>query len=187
MCWPRGGCDKVAIDAGGIEWYLRIATPGELNFGAAGGVAGAGAVGKDSCSGEQLDAMADGGDGFTCLVKVPYKLQDAGIQPQVFRCPSTWNEESVVVCGVSRIKIGVQGEIMPGLFAVCLITFEVMHGRPHTVSGLFARANGIDLYTDGLQRLEGDHDFVIFNEIAGEQEDAWNGHLETLYSGGAGA
>ena len=65
---------------------------------------------------------------------------------------------------------------MAGLFGVGLVALEVVDGRLDRVAGRLAGADGVDGVADHLQGLERDHDLVILDEVAGEQQDALGGH-----------
>lgn len=49
-----------------------------------------------------------------------------------------------------------------------------MNRRADLVARALARANGLDAMTENLQRLKRDHDFVVFDEVAGEEEDVFH-------------
>ena len=70
----------------------------------------------------------------------------------------------------------VQGEVVAGLLGVSLIAFEIVDGRADSLPGFLSRANSINPVPDHEQRLEGDHDLVVLDEVAGEQQDFLGGH-----------
>ncbi len=57
-----------------------------------------------------------------------------------------------------------------------LVAFEIVDGGAHRFSGFFAWANGVDIVSNHLQRLERHHDFVIFHVVADQHENGFLGH-----------
>jgi hypothetical protein len=48
------------------------------------------------------------------------------IQANVFRCPPTGYDERIIVFGFDLCEGSIQGKIVPGLFAVSLISLEIV-------------------------------------------------------------
>jgi hypothetical protein len=66
---------------------------------------------------------------------------------------------------------------MPGLLAVRLMAFEVVNCGRDGVTGFFAWANCVNLVTKHQQSLKWDHDFVVFHEVADDEQDFPDGHF----------
>ena len=66
---------------------------------------------------------------------------------------------------------------MARLFAVGLVAFEIVNGRGDELARLLAGTNGVDLVPDGEQRLKRHHDFVVFDEVAGDEENLLGCHV----------
>ena len=60
---------------------------------------------------------------------------------------------------------------MAGLFGVGLVAFEVVDGGAYVLAGLLVGTDGVDGVADHLKRLEGDHDFVVFDVVADQHEE----------------
>ncbi len=65
---------------------------------------------------------------------------------------------------------------MAALLRVSLIAFEIVDACGDEVAGFFTGADGVNSVADHLQRLEGDHHFVVFDVIANEHEYGFLGH-----------
>ena len=74
------------------------------------------------------------------------------------------------------VKSSVQSEIVAALFGVRLIAFEIVDAGGNDVVGFLTGTHGVDSVADHLQRLEGDHHFVVFDVIANEHENGFLGH-----------
>jgi hypothetical protein len=59
---------------------------------------------------------------------------------------------------------------MPALLRIRLITFKIMDCRTDNVAAFLAGTNRINLVTHHLQGLKRNHNFVIFNKVAGKQQ-----------------
>ena len=57
------------------------------------------------------------------------------------------------------------------------MALEVVDRRGDDVAGLLVGTDGVDLVAHGEQDLKRDHDFVVFDEVAGDEEDFLGGHL----------
>ena len=49
--------------------------------------------------------------------------------------------------------------------------FEVVNRRGDELAGLLAGTNGVNFVPDREQHLKRDHDFVVFHEVAGDEEN----------------
>ena len=65
---------------------------------------------------------------------------------------------------------------MAAFFRVGLIAFEVVNRGADHVALLLAGANRMNRVADHLQSLKGNHDFVVLNKIAGEQQELCRFH-----------
>src|SRR5690606_11104783 len=74
-------------------------------------------------------------------------------------------------------------EVVATLFGVGLVAREVVDGRGDLLAGLFAGTHGMDGVADGQQGLDGHHQFVVFDEIAGQYQNLAC-HCRLLRKGG---
>src|SRR5262249_16228824 len=103
---------------------------------------------------------------------------------EVFGCPAARDDKTIVVGGLQFAERGVQREVMPRLFAVGLITLEVMYSGPHFVARLLIRTNSVDGVADHLQSLERHHGFVVLDVIADKHQNLLRRHFFLLsYAG----
>jgi len=72
---------------------------------------------------ENLDGVADGGDGFVRLEEMTDELDDAGVKAEIFgaRPPG---RRGLVYSGRISSKVAFEGEVVAGLFGVGLIAFK---------------------------------------------------------------
>src|SRR5690606_22962341 len=120
---------------------------------------------------QDLRAVADRRHRLVRLEEVPHDLDHPLLQPDVLRRAAARDHERVVILRLHIRERGVDPEVVAALLAVRLITFEVVDRRPHGLAGLLARTHRVHRVTHGLERLERDHDFVVFDEIADQHED----------------
>ena len=83
---PGGGGDEVAVGVGVVEGGVGgdEFAAGELDLGFAGGIGADAAAFDDAGGGEELRAVADGGDGLFGCGEVLDDGEDAGRQAEVF-------------------------------------------------------------------------------------------------------
>jgi hypothetical protein len=93
-----------------------------------------------------------------------------GIQPQILRRAAAGNHQGVVVRCIHLIECRVEGEVVSALLGVGLVAFKVVDGGAYLVALLLAGANRVHAVAHHLQRLKRNHDLVVFNEIAGQQQ-----------------
>ena len=86
---------------------------------------------------------ASSGDGFVCLGKMPYRLGHGLVQADVLRRAPARDDQGIVAFRLHLRERGIEGEVMTRLFAVGLVTLEVMDRRPDLFSGLLAGAHGV--------------------------------------------
>ena len=171
--WVRGPCgsgDQVAIDDRIREIQFYKGTAGELDLGRAGGVGVEFAAFEDAGCGQKLRTVAEGSDRLAGFVKVTNDVQDLRVEAKVLGRASAGNDEAIVGGGIDLIEGGVEGEVVATLFGVGLVAFEIVNGGADMIAFLFAWADGIDGMTHHLQGLEGDHDLVVFDKIAGKEQ-----------------
>src|SRR6266851_10217179 len=99
------------------------------------------------------------------------KFDDARDEADVFRSAATGKNKGVVIFGLDLAKRGVEDEIVAALFGVSLIALEIVDGRADVLTGFFPRADGVDRMAYHAQRLEWNHDFVVFDVVAHKHED----------------
>ncbi|MDT4865740.1 hypothetical protein FQZ97_1005630 [compost metagenome] len=120
--------------------------------------------------------MTHRGNRFVGLGEGLYQGQHIGIQTQVFRGAAAGNQQAVVILGLDLGKVEVQGEVMPGFFAIGLVAFEIVDGGAHGLPGDFIRAYRMHGMTDHLQGLERHHHFVVFDVVADQHQNLFRGH-----------
>jgi hypothetical protein len=76
-----------------------------------------------------LSAVADSGDGLLGIGEVLDDCQHPWRQAQVFGRSAAGYDERVVGLFVNVVKGGRQAEVVPALFAVGLLAFEVVNCR----------------------------------------------------------
>lgn len=114
--------------------------------------------------------MADGGNWLSSLHEVLGYGGDSLVQGEVLWGSPAGDDEPVVACRVQALEGCVEGEVVPGLFAVRLVTFEVVNGRRAGFAGPLVGADCVDLATDGLESLKWNHHLVVLHEILRENE-----------------
>src|SRR5712692_5266011 len=104
------------------------------------------------------------------------EFDDARDEADVFRSAAAGKYEGVVIFWLDLVEGGVEGEIVAALFRVGLIAFEIVDSGADVVAGFFAGTDGMHRVANHDQRLEWDHDFVVFDVIADKHEDGFLGH-----------
>ena len=173
MSGPGWGGDEIAIGVGGIHGGFDVGATCEFDFGFDGGICGEGIIADNIGGCENLYAMAYGGDGFVCVGEVSCDFEDFGVEADVFGGAATCDEEGVVGFGFDVFKGVVEGEVVAWLFGVGLIAFEVVDGCANCVAFLFVGADDMGGVAYEQEHLVGNHDFVIFDVVAGEDEDVF--------------
>lgn len=152
----------------------------EDDFGLASGVAGASVSVEDSGGGENLGPVADGGDGFLGGMEGSHEVEHLGIKAEIFGGSATWDDECIVVFGLYLSEIGIEHEAMARFLAVGLVSFEVMDGGGEMIARFLSWADDVAGMADHEQHLVGDHEFIVLDKIASEEEDALGCHEERL-------
>jgi hypothetical protein len=70
----------------------------------------------------------------------------------------------------------VQSEVVAALLAVGLEAIEVVDRGGDDIAHLLVGTDGVQLMAEGEQDLERDHDFVVLDEVADQEEDFFLGH-----------
>ncbi len=109
-------------------------------------------------------------------MKVPHDLDHARVESQILRCAAAGNHEPVVFGGIDIGEVGVEREVVARLLAIGLLPLEVMDCGGDLLARLAIGTNGVDFVADHQQHLEGDHDFVVFDEVTDEEENAFFRH-----------
>src|SRR5712692_3358862 len=104
------------------------------------------------------------------------EFDDAWDEADVLGSAATGEDEGVVIFWLNLVKRGVESEVMAAFFGIGLVAFEIVDGGADVVAGFFAGTDGMYVVADHKQRLEWDHDFVVFDVIANEHEDRFLGH-----------
>jgi hypothetical protein len=121
-----------------------------------------------------------GSDWLVGTVEVTNDLKYARIEAEILGCAASGDDEAVVVLGANVIEGGVESEVVARLLGVGLVTFEVVNGRADSVAGFLVGAYCMDSVTDHLERLEGNHDLVVFNIVTDEHEELCGFHVGPL-------
>src|SRR5690606_40454516 len=126
---PRGCTYEITFGVCLIHREVYVLSPREFHFWRAGWVCTAGTALQHARRGEQLRAMANRGDRLASLIERSHQCQHLLVQSQVFRCTAAGDHQGIVILRLYRGEIEVERKIMPGLFAVGLITLEIMDRR----------------------------------------------------------
>ena len=120
--------------------------------------------------------MADRRDRPPRLVKTAHQVQHQRVEPQVLGSPSPRNDQPAIVVRLDLGECRIEREVVPGLFAVGLIPLKVVNGGPDPVASDLARADHIDPIPQHRQGLIGDHQLVVFDEVARQHQQSWPAH-----------
>ena len=71
-----------------VDTNIRIVPTAQAHFRSAGGIGAAGAALQNTGGGQQLRAVADGGDRFTRGVECLYQFNNLLVQAQILRRPA---------------------------------------------------------------------------------------------------
>lgn len=172
MGGPSRGGHQVAILASTVEPWGGLIPNGTClqQFGLYGGIRLATPPRNHAGRRKNLQTVADCRNRLLGSCKVTHQGKHSLVESQVLGCPTTWNDERIVLFGFHLCKRGVEPKPMPRFFAVGLMAIEIVDGRGHKIARLLARADGIYPVAQHRQRLEGNHHFVVFHEVACENE-----------------
>src|SRR6267142_2854385 len=176
MRGPGRRSDEVAVGDGIGHGEIDVDAAGLGDVGADGGIGAALFPLKHASGGEDLRGMTDGGNRLAPFGKVANDFDDTRIEANVFRRPSTWKDEGVILFSLDLVESGVESKIVSALFGVGLVAFEIMDGGANELTGLFSRANRVNGVAHHQQRLERDHHFVVFHVVADDHEDGFLRH-----------
>ena len=183
---PGRGGDEIVVDQGAGQGDFHIRAADSADFWGDGGVGGDTAMFQDVGGGQDLEAVANGGDGFGKGKEVPDDFQNALVEPQIFRGAAAWDDEGIILGQVDVVERGGQGEVVPWLLGVGLIAFEVVNGGADFFAGGFSGTNGIDPVPEHSKGLEWDHDFVVFDEVARQEQDFFGHEMLEVETGASG-
>ena len=99
--------------------------------------------------------MAKRTDGLSRLEEMLHRLDYFGIQAKIFRRTPSWYDERIIGLRSDLGEGRVEGEVVAALFAVGLLSFEIVNRGRDLLSGLLAWADGMDLMADRKQGLNG--------------------------------
>ena len=133
-----------------IHGDVHVAAAGQLHLRPAGGIGAALAALERARGGEQLGTVTDRGNRLVGDIEVLHQRQHLGVQAQVLGRAAAGDQQRVVILRGDLGEIEVQGEVMPGLLAVCLLALEVVDGGAHALPGQFVRANRMHGMADHL-------------------------------------
>jgi hypothetical protein len=167
---PCRAGDKLAVGDSFGDFKWDEGTSSQFYLRCAGGICVDALACKDTGSGEELRAMAESRDGFSRAVEVTNDVENTRVEAEIFGSAAAGYDKGVIVFGLDFVKGGVKNEVVAWLFGVGLIAFEVVDGGANTVAGFFIRADCMDGMADHLERLEGNHDLVVFHEVANDHE-----------------
>ena len=141
---PGGGSHQVAINMGGVHsgCGFNVAAAAGSHFGADRRVAGTSTVLQDTGCSQDLRSVADSGDGFFGLCKVPNHREDLCIESKIFRGSASRYHESIELVRIESCKICIDREAMSGFFGVGLVTFKVVNRRGNGFPSRLIRTNG---------------------------------------------
>lgn len=167
---PGRASDEVAVDDGVRHIDRDVGSAGELNFRSAGRIGIELAALDDAGSSEQLRAVTERGDRFVGLREVANEVENLWVKAKILRGPAAGNDEAVVVRRVDLVEGGIEREVVTAFFGVGLIAFEIVDRGADLIAFLLAGADCVDAVAYHLQGVERNHDLVVLNKIAGEQQ-----------------
>ena len=180
MRGPGGGRDELAIGDGVRDGDVGIRAARQFDFRRAGGIGGNALATDDIGGGQQLRAVAHGGDRLARIGKMAHGGDDFLVQAQVFGRAAAGDHHRVIVGRIDLVEAGVQGEQMARLFRVGLVALEIVDGRLDRLAAFLAGTNGMHGMTEHQQGLEWHHRFIIFCKIAGQKQNFLRCHLVLL-------
>ncbi len=92
MSRPGGGGNQVTVHMRLVDTNIRIVPTAQAHFRSAGGIGAAGPSLQNTGGGQQLWAMADGGDRFTRGVEGLYQFNNLLVQAQILRRPAAGDQ-----------------------------------------------------------------------------------------------
>src|SRR5712692_6759280 len=148
MRGPGRSGNEVALGDGFGHGKVDVRAAGLRDVGANGGIRTAPLPFQYAGGSQNLRRVTDRGDGFVGLGKVADDLNDTRIEANVFRSAPARENERVILFRLDLVKCGVQREIVAALLGVGLIPFEIMDSGANELTGLFARANSVNVVAD---------------------------------------
>src|SRR6266850_8487129 len=144
MRGPGWRGDEVAVGDGFGHGKIDVSAAGLRDVGADGRIRTALLPRQYAGGSENLRGVTDRGNGFVGPGKVMNGLQDSRVQTDVFRCAAARENERVIFFRLDLVKCGVQCEVVPSLFGVRLIPFEIMDSGANELTGFLARADNMN-------------------------------------------
>src|SRR6266403_5022658 len=148
MRGPGRRGDEVAVGDGFGHGEIDVRAAGLCDIGANRGVRTALLPLQYAGGSENLRGVTNRRDGLVGLGKVANDFYDSRIQTDVFGCAAARENERVIFFRLNLLKCGVQREIVPSLFGVGLIPFEIMDSGANELTGLFAWAHSVNGVAD---------------------------------------
>lgn len=182
MRGPSGRGDEVAVDMDRVHTGTGslIGPSSECHLVLDRGIATA--LAALQCVGgcQDLGTVADGSDRFMMFGKMLNHLENPRVESQVLGCTAARQDERVVTLGCDLVEIRIQREPMTGLFTVGLVAIEIVDGCGDVVPRLLVWTDNVACVSDHHQHLERNHDFVVFDEVAYEEEDFFCGQVAPI-------
>ncbi len=123
--------------------------------------------------------VANGCDWLAGSEKPARDIQHLFIEAQIFGRAAAGDNQASIIIRIYLFKIVIDAEIMAALFTIGLVALKIMHCRLDRFAGLFVRANGMHFIAGHLQHLAGNHRFIVFNKVPGQQKNLF--HVEILH------
>ena len=141
VSWPCWGSHKILINESLVDGNLGIRSASQHDLRTTRRIRRTRPAFHDARRRENLHSVTNGGDRLIRFVEHTHDFEDTHVKSQIFWCPSTRNQQPVVVGFFDRGEVCVQRKIMARLFAVCLIAFEIVNRRADPVPRFFIRTN----------------------------------------------
>jgi hypothetical protein len=122
--------------------------------------------------------VADGGNRLVGIREMAHDLQNAWVEPKVFWGPAAGNDQRVIIARANLIESRIQREVMTPLLTISLVPLEIVDRCPYRIARPLIRTDGMNGMPHHKQRLERNHNFVIFNVIANQHEQFLASHDE---------
>jgi hypothetical protein len=94
---PCRGCRQIALNVAIRHWDIDVRTARQSHFRGAGRIGAALTTFEHTRRGQQLCAVANGGDRFAGLVEGAHQVEDCFVEAQVFRRTAARDQQRVIV------------------------------------------------------------------------------------------
>ncbi|SIT42961.1 conserved hypothetical protein [Paraburkholderia ribeironis] len=173
---PRRRGDEIGVGDRGVDRDVGILAARQFHFGRTGRV-GRNALAADHVGGgQQLRRVADGGDRLARFGELAHHVDHFGIEPQILRCAAAGDRQRVVLARIDVVERCIEREMMSGLFGVGLVAFKIVDRGLDALARFLVRTDRVDHMANGLQRLKRHHGFVVFGEVAGQEQNLFCRH-----------